>query len=87
MIPVPLELLYPYGNYGLLYYLEGGYSFRDSFEKDDISLENKKYENTLIATEAFQNRLQFLFMMTHNMSILEAKDYHFGKVEWKRQKV
>ncbi|MFK7775538.1 MAG: hypothetical protein AB8F94_25575 [Saprospiraceae bacterium] len=86
LIPVPLELLYPEGNFRLLYYLEGGFSFQSYFEENNISLENEKYEKTLIATEAFQNRLQVLFMMTYNMSILEAKEYYMGDMKWKERK-
>ena len=82
LIPVPLELLYPRGNWYFNVYWEKGVSHLSLFDKIGISLKNKKYENTLISSQAFKNRLVFISYLTHNMSVLNSKDYHLGKKEW-----
>lgn len=82
LIPVPLELLYPRGDWYFNVYWEHGVSNFSFVDKIGISLKDKKYENTLISSQAFKNRLVFISYLTHNMSVLNSKDYHLGKRKW-----
>ena len=81
LIPVPLELLYFNGNTELLNYYHYGHEDNRIiiFEENNISITNSKYENTLIATEEFKERLPWLWSMSYETSRLENQGYFLHK--------
>jgi hypothetical protein len=68
----PLELLCIYGNFELIQnlYLEDDLSYF-FLERRGISLEDKKYDNTLIGTQAFLNRLNMIWWLSYKYDFYE----------------
>lgn len=84
ILPLPLNLLYPEGNNVFLYCTTSvGSSDEHSYYMDTtlLNVTNSKYENTIIATEEFKNRIQVLFRMMYFMSYLTNRDYYLGNEE------
>jgi hypothetical protein len=81
LIPLPLDLLYLYGNKNL-YHCSGGkdnkYAYYDT---SIISYTNSKFENTIIATMEFRERFYPLLAMMHNMSLFTLEGYLLDKVD------
>ena len=78
LIPLPLELLYPYGD-RIFYYLESPGYLDSLLKSNGISIKDKKNENTIIATEEFYHRTNVLFWMADRMSILKNKNLYLGQ--------
>jgi hypothetical protein len=88
-IPLPLNLLYPQGNRYLWHCLgsyENGKDRWAYYDTSVISFTNPKFDNTIIATEEFRNRVWELTMMTERMSYFVDRDYYFDKVDCFGQK-
>ncbi|MFT6320686.1 MAG: hypothetical protein ACJAT4_001614, partial [Granulosicoccus sp.] len=81
LIPVPLELLYEDDHWILLMHRGRIATNEEYFENNGFSFKDKKYEKTIIATEAFKNRLEFMWYLTHNISILKSRDFYFGNAK------
>ncbi|OQP62638.1 hypothetical protein A3860_26875 [Niastella vici] len=89
-MPLPLDLLYPEGNNFFWYCIKDGYHVLDS---NVVTVTNKKYENTVIATEAFRKRYYALMFMMFHTSYFEnpgdtipdsdCKDQKFNLDIWK----
>lgn len=83
LIPLPLDLLYPYGNQDFAYHW---FYFGDEhgvlyYDTTIVSFTNSKFENTIIATEEFSNRHFLLLHLMSKMSILIQEDYLLDKVD------
>jgi hypothetical protein len=78
IMPLPLDLLYPGGNEIWLYcstHSENGIK-NHYFDTSILSVTDKKYENTIIATEEFKERWYAIKNMMQNMSILNNSKFH-----------
>jgi hypothetical protein len=88
-IPLPLNLLYPEGNKYLFDCItnvgdpDERYAYMDT---TIVSVTDKKYENTVIATMEFKYRYYALRSMTEEMSYFINRDYYFDKVDCMNEK-
>lgn len=82
LIPVPLNLLRLHERPGWSFYF-GKRAIFYPYEHLGILLTDGKYENTVIATEAFKERLDDLDWMTYLMNFVDQK-YNFEKIDLQR---
>ena len=81
IIPLPLNLLYP-RRYEWLYHCSQGLDDKIAYyDTTIISYMEPKYENTIIATQEFQDRSHVLMSMMSFMSLFTQEDYYFDKVD------
>ncbi len=83
-IPLPLDLLYPKGNKFFWNCINNAGDPNERYAVMDTSIvtvTNKKYENTVIATPDFQWRYYALREMMERMSYFVNRDYYFDKVD------
>jgi len=81
IIPLPLDLLHPYGNKHLCHCTGGELDITAYYDTTIISNTNSKYENTIIASKEFNERRGTLMHMMSLMSLFIQEDYHFDKVD------
>lgn len=87
-IPLPLDLLYPYGNDVFTTEIretDGKVEEHYYLDTAILNVTAHKYENTVIATEEFQLRFGFLWAMMNSMSYFCDSDYFYEKGEYWRQ--
>lgn len=90
IMPLPLHLLYPDLKTSFWFCMEvPADSDNKTYHVLDTSIvdmHNKKYENTVIATEAFMGRYGYIMDMTTKMSYLTSQDYYFNGFQCGEQK-
>lgn len=87
-IPLPLALLYPEGNKQFLYCITQWRDIENYYYYDTtiLNITNKRYENTVIATEEFNERISTLTSMMHMMSFFTNRNYYLGSEDCKDEK-
>jgi hypothetical protein len=89
MIPLPLDLLYPKGYQELVHcssYIGGEQIEESYYDSTNIPFMESKYENTIIATREFKERLSVLTSMMSHMSYYTKKEYYFDIVDCHERK-
>ncbi len=79
LIPVPMELLYMDS---FLMWGEIGAWLSNHLKNDGVSLDNKQYENSLLATTEFRDRVGFIYEMVYLMSFVDNERYYFNNSTW-----
>ena len=85
LIPLPLELLYPYENSEYPWYF--GHEFEaPNNDSMVVSYTDPIFENTIIATQEFYNRQPLLLHMVNNVNLIYREDYLLDKVNGESEK-
>ncbi len=80
LISLPLDIIYPEGNKFFWYCIENAGQKGEKYWVQDstiVSVTDKKYENTIIATEEFKSRYYYLRSMTEKISLFVNRDNYF----------